>query len=115
VRRRKVVYPPAKTATRGGAGGAEARAAAAASRVVSIDLTAMRGRTDVRRGMRVQIASGLFAGEEALVESIASGVIPAVVVRTASGRTRRVRAVDLVPLRDGGDGRVADGRDPATE
>ena len=119
MRRRKVVYPPAKTATKGGAGGAEARAAAAASRVISIDLTAMQGRTDVRPGMRVQIATGLFAGEEALVESIAGGVIPAVIVRTASGRTRRVRAVDLVPLREGSEARIPDGRealgrDPAT-
>ncbi len=110
MRRRKVAYPPAKTATRGGADGAVARAAAAAAaRVVSIDLAAMRGRGDVRPGMRVEIASGLFAGESAVVESLASGVIPAVVVRTASGRTRRVRAIDVVPLDD-----RPDDRDPAS-
>ena len=36
-----------------------------------------------------------FAGELATVESLVSGVIPAAVVRTDAGRTRRVRAVDL--------------------
>ncbi len=104
MRRRKVVYPPAKTATKStGPGAAEARAAAA-SRVVSIDVTAMRGRSDLEPGMRVEIASGLFAGEVAVVESIAGGVIPAVVVRTESGRTRRVRSVDVTLLRDGSAG-----------
>ena len=104
MRRRKVVYPPPKTATSGGAAGAEARAFAAASRVVSINPNAMRGRSDVVPGMRVEISSGLYAGEVAVVESIAGGVIPAVVVRTASGRTRRVRSVDIVPVSDRSDG-----------
>jgi hypothetical protein len=114
VRRRKVVYPPPKTATKGGAGATEARPAPV-NRVVSIDLTAMRGRSDVRPGMRVEIASGLFAGEAAVVESIAGGVIPAVLVRTASGRTRRVRAVDVVPLVSGpGDRETAAVPDEAT-
>lgn len=103
MRRRKIVYPPAKTATRGGAAGAAEARAAAANRVVSIDLTAMRGRADLEPGMRVEIASGLFAGEIAVVESIAGGVIPAVVVRTAAGRTRRVRAVDVTLARDRSD------------
>ena len=100
MRRRKVVYPPAKTATKGVPAGPDARAIAAASRVVSIDLTAMLGRKDIVPGTRVEITSGLYAGEVALVESVAGGVIPAVVVRTAAGRTRRVRAVDLAPVRN---------------
>ena len=94
--RRRKVYPPAKTATKGGAAAPEVRTAAP-SRVVSIHPTAILGR-DVVPGTRVEIASGLYAGEIAIVESIAGGVIPAVIVRTAAGRTRRVRAVDVVPV-----------------
>ena len=37
-------------------------------------------------------------GEEAVVESIPGGVIPSVLVRTAAGRTRRVRTIDLEAL-----------------
>ena len=48
--------------------------------------------------MRVSImGTGLYAGETAVVESIAGGVIPAADVRTEAGRTRRVRTIDLVP------------------
>lgn len=99
MRRRKVVYPPAKTATKGGSAttGPDPRAVAAANRVVSINLDAMTGRSDVRQGDRVQIGSGLYAGEIATVESLVGGVIPAAVVRTEAGRSRRVRTVDLVP------------------
>jgi hypothetical protein len=100
VRRRKVTYPPPKTATSGGNSsnpGADARAAAAASRSVTINLDAMKGSQKVQQGGKVQIASGLYAGELAIVESVVGGVIPAAVVRTEAGRTRRVRTVDLVP------------------
>lgn len=98
MRRRKTTYPPAKTA-KGGAVRSEARTGDP-GRTVSIDLTAMTGRTEIAVGARVEIASGLYAGEVATVESLAGGVIPAVVVRTAGGRTRRLRAVDLVPFDD---------------
>jgi len=98
VRRRKVVYPPAKTATRSDPSAAlDPRAAAAASRIVSINLNAMTCRAGIGQGGRVQITSGLYAGEFAIVESVVGGVIPAAVVRTEAGRTRRVRTVDLVP------------------
>ena len=104
MRRRKVVYPPAKTDTKGGgSSGADARAAAAASRTVTINLGAMAGRPEIRQGSRVQIASGLYAGESAVVESVVGGVIPAALVRTEAGRTRRVRTVDLVPDGAGGE------------
>jgi hypothetical protein len=73
------------------------RAAIAAARTVSINLDAIAGKTNVRQGARVRIVSGLYAGELATVESLVSGVIPAAVVRTDAGRTRRVRAVDLQP------------------
>lgn len=76
---------------------AAARAAIAASRVASINLGAMTGRADIAQGSRVRIASGLFAGEFAIVESVVGGVIPAAVVRTESGSSRRVRTIDLVP------------------
>jgi hypothetical protein len=100
VRRRKVTYPPPKTATSGGSAGptaADLRAAAAASRVATINLQAMTGRADIVPGTRVQITSGLFAGEFAMVESLVGGMIPAAVVRTEAGRTRRARTVDLIP------------------
>lgn len=105
MRRRKVVYPPAKTDSKGStaaASSADARAAAAASRTVSINLQATAGRADIRQGARVQITSGLYAGELAIVESVVGGVIPAALVRTEAGRTRRVRTVDLVPEGAGG-------------
>jgi hypothetical protein len=99
MKRRKVVYPPAKTATSGRAGGssADARAAAAAARVATINLDALKGRADIVQGMRVQIATGLYGGEFAIVESLVGGVIPAALVRTEAGRTRRVRTTDLAP------------------
>lgn len=103
MRRRKVTYPPPKTATSGGSkpSPADARAAAAAARVANINLDAMTGRADIRQGDRVQISSGLYAGETAVVESVVGGVIPAALVRTEAGRTRRMRTIDLVPIRGG--------------
>lgn len=101
MRRRKVTYPPPKTATSGGSSspGADARALANANRAVTINLEAMVGRPSIVQGARVQIGSGLYAGEIATVESVVGGVIPAAVVRTEAGRTRRVRTVDLVLYR----------------
>src|SRR5512141_852269 len=97
MRRKKVTYPPAKTDSKGGgSAAAEARAAAAAAQIVKIHLGAMAGRPEIRQGTRVQISSGLYAGEIAVVESVVGGVIPAALVRTEAGRTRRVRTVDLV-------------------
>ena len=113
MRRRKVTYPPPKTATSGGSGastGADARAAAAASRVANINLQAMTGRAGIVQGTRVQITSGIYAGEFAIVESVVGGVIPAAVVRTEAGRTRRARTVDLVPAPV-----TAPGKAPAAE
>ena len=101
MRRRKVTYPPPKTATSGGSGasaGADARAAAAASRVANINLQAMTGRAGIVQGTRVQITSGLYAGEFAIVESVVGGVIPAAVVRTEGGKTRRARTVRPDPV-----------------
>jgi len=98
--RRKVTYPPAKTATSGGfrSARADARAAAAAARVAIINPSALTGRADIRAGMRVEITSGFYAGEIATVESLVGGVIPAAQVRDSSGRARRVKTADLRPL-----------------
>jgi ABC-type sugar transport system substrate-binding protein len=66
--------------------------------VVTIDTSAMAPRGSFAAGDRVLIASdGLYAGETAIVERLAQGVIPAAVVRTEAGRTRRVRVIDLRP------------------
>ncbi len=67
--------------------------------VASIDLTASSGRAGLAVGDRVRIAGGgLYAGEIAVIEKLASGVIPAALVRTEAGRTRQVRTIDLEPV-----------------
>ncbi|MEO8208162.1 MAG: hypothetical protein ABI598_03935 [Chloroflexota bacterium] len=102
MRRRKVTYPPPKTATKGPPpilGANDPRNPA--GRTVSINLSAVVGRGSIGPGDHVRILSGLYVGEAAVVESEASGVIPAVMVRTESGRTRRSRTIDLEPIRPG--------------
>lgn len=94
---RKRFNPKPPKVVPGGQAAADARAAAAASRVASINLQAMTGRSDIRQGDRVVIGSGLGAGELATVESVVGGVIPAAVVRLDSGMARRVRTIDLTP------------------
>lgn len=70
--------------------------------VARINLKATTGNQAIRVGMRVTIlGNGLYAGEEAVVETLVPGVIPAATVRTAAGRTRRVRTVDLAPVPGG--------------
>ena len=67
--------------------------------LVAIDVTAGAGRTGLKVGTRVRInGTGLYAGEEATIEKLVAGVIPAATVRTASGGTRRVRTIDLDPI-----------------
>jgi hypothetical protein len=102
VRRRKVTYPPPKTATKGAPpapGAFDPRNPP--GRTVSINLAAGTGRASIKPGDRVRILSGLYAGEDAVVESVAGGVIPAAMVRTAAGRTRRSRTIDLEPIAPG--------------
>ena len=66
--------------------------------VAVINRQASTGKAGIEVGMRVTImGTGLYAGETAVVESIAGGVIPAANVRTEAGRTRRVRTIDLAP------------------
>jgi hypothetical protein len=97
VRRKKVTYPPPKTATKGGS--AAPAVDRNVGRAVSIDLSAMVGRGELKKGDKVRIMSGLYAGEVAIVESVVGGVIPAALVRTEVGRTRRSRTIDLAPYR----------------
>jgi hypothetical protein len=97
VRKRKVNYPVAKTATRKTRTvGLPGDPGYVRSTVATINLAALDIRKDISVGDRVRIGGGgLYSGELAIVESVISGLIPAAVVRTEAGKTRRVRAVDL--------------------
>ena len=97
MRKRKVTYPVARTATRQPrSNGLSGDPAYVRSTVATINLAALDVRDDLVVGGRVKIGgNGLYAGELAVVEAILSGIIPAAMVRTDAGKTRRVRAVDL--------------------
>jgi hypothetical protein len=101
VRKRKVTYPVPKTATRrapapGVAGDQQAR-----PQMATINMNARIGRSGFAVGDRVRIiGQGLLAGESAVVEALSGGVIPAALVRTESGKTRRIRTIDLEPAGD---------------
>jgi hypothetical protein len=100
MRKRKVTYPPAKTATRKPRTmGLPGDPTYVRPTVAAIDVTALAGRDDIAVGQRVRIGGeGLYSGETAVVESLVGGLIPAAMVRTEAGKTRRVRAVDLQHL-----------------
>lgn len=97
MRKRKVTYPVARTATKQPRNaGLPGDPTYVRSTVATINLAALDVRDDVKVGNRVKIGGGgLYAGEFAVVELILSGIIPAAMVRTEAGKTRRVRAVDL--------------------
>ncbi len=100
MRRRKVTYPPPKTATKGAPpapGDFDPRNPP--GRTVAINLAAAAGRADIRPGGQVRVLTGLFAGEIGVVDALTGGVIPAAVVRMSDGRTRRARTIDLEPVR----------------
>lgn len=100
MKRRKVTYPVARTHTKGAprAGGGP-EAAQARPNLVAIDVTAGSGRAGLTVGSRVRInGTGLYAGEEATIERLGTGVIPAAKVRTRTGGTRQVRTIDLEPI-----------------
>jgi hypothetical protein len=100
VRKRKVTYPPAKTANRPApAAGLPTDTPYVRPTVATIDLSAGKGRAGLTVGGRVRIAgSGLYAGETAVIEKLVAGVIPQAVVRTEAGKTRQVRTIDLEPV-----------------
>ena len=97
--KRKVTYPPAKTANRPPpATGLPDDAPYVRPTVAIIDVNAGKGRAGLSVGARVRISgSGLYSGEFAVIERLANGVIPSAVVRTEAGKTRQVRTIDLEP------------------
>jgi hypothetical protein len=100
LKRRKVTYPVAKTHTKGAPRpGAGSEVVMVRPNLASIDVTAIAGRSGFKVGSKVRInGTGLYAGEEATIERLVAGVIPAATVRTSAGRTRSVRTIDLEPL-----------------
>ncbi len=100
MRKRKVTYPPAKTANRPApASGLPTDVPYVRPTVATIDLNAGKGRTGLAVGGRVRISgTGLYSGEIAVIEKLVSGVIPQAVVRTEAGKTRQVRTIDLEPV-----------------
>jgi hypothetical protein len=100
VRKRKVTYPPAKTANRPApASGLPTDPPYVRPTVATIDLNAGKGRAGLAVGGRVRISgTGLYTGEFAVIEKLVAGVIPQAVVRTEAGKTRQVRTIDLEPV-----------------
>jgi hypothetical protein len=99
-RKRKVTYPPARTANqRPSRYGAGPEAPAVRPTVAAINLNAAAGQKNLSVGDRVRIiGGGLYSGEAAVIERFAGGVIPAAFVRTEAGNTRQVRTIDLEPI-----------------
>jgi hypothetical protein len=100
VARRKVTYPPPKTANRPAPPtGLPDDAPYVRPTVAIIDTTAGKGRTGLTVGGKVRITgTGLYSGETAVIERLSNGVIPSAVVRTEAGKTRQVRTIDLEPI-----------------
>jgi hypothetical protein len=95
-RKRKVFYPPSRSAKPAAPTGSPVPFVP--TTVVAINLRAAVGRKDIAVGSRVTIlGSGLYAGEIAVVERLIGGGIPAALVRTEAGGVRRVRTIDLEP------------------
>lgn len=106
MRKRKVTYPVKRSDRPAPRPGAGAEPAQIRSSVVSIDLTAGTGRSGLKIGSRVRITgTGLYSGELATVQSVPGGVIPAAMVKTDAGGTRRVRTIDLEPVVEGAEPR----------
>lgn len=105
-RKRRTVYPPPRNATRpprpgepGGPGGPPVGEPYVRPTVASINLAASTGRAGLKVGDQVRInGTGLYSGELATIEKLATGAIPSAVVRTEAGRTRQVRTIDLEPV-----------------
>ena len=98
--RRKVTYPPPKTANRPAPPtGLPDDAPYVRPTVAIIDTSAGKGRAGLTVGGKVRITgTGLYSGETAVIERLANGVIPSAVVRTEAGKTRQVRTIDLEPV-----------------
>jgi len=95
-RKRKVFYPPSKSSK--GAPPPVARVPITPPTVAVINRDAILGRASIAAGIWATIVgTGANAGESGRVEKVVPGVIPAAIVRLESGKTRRVRTVDLMP------------------
>ena len=82
-RKRKTVYPPARTDTKPAQRAGAGPEPYVRPTVATIDLNAGNGRAGLSVGDRVRIAGGgLYAA----------------LVRTEAGRTRQVRTIDLEPI-----------------
>jgi hypothetical protein len=116
VPKRKVTYPPAKTANSPPPPtGLPDEAPYVRPTVAIIDVNAGKGRAGLSVGARVRISgSGLYSGEFAVIERLANGVIPSAVVRTEAGKTRQVRTIDLEPAGPAGPAASA-GQAPTAE
>ena len=103
MRKRKVTYPPPKTANRPApASGLPTDTPYVRPTVATIVLNAGKGRAGLAVGGRVRISgTGLYSGEIAVIEKLVTGVIPQAVVRTEAGKTRQVRTIDLEPVSAG--------------
>ena len=98
-RKRKTVYPPARTDTKPAPRPGAGPEPYVRPTVATIDLNAGSGRAGLSVGDRVRIAGGgLYSGEAAVIERLVAGVIPAALVRTEAGRSRQVRTIDLEPI-----------------
>jgi hypothetical protein len=101
-KKRRVFIPPKRAQP--GPAGPEAVTRPAA---LTINTTALEGRPGLSVGDRVRIlGTGLYAGEVAVIERIAGGVVPAASVRTEAGRSRTVRTIDLEPVGPNGQARA---------
>jgi hypothetical protein len=97
-RKRKVTYPAAGSANRR-APPDPGPERSVRPNLVSIDLDAGKGRPGLSVGDRVRIlGTGLYAGEEAVIERFAGSAVPSAVVRTDAGNARQIRTIDLEPL-----------------
>jgi hypothetical protein len=97
MRKRKVNYPTARTATkRAPAPGPDP--AYVRPNLATINLSAGAGKAGFKVGDRVRIeAAGTHAGEVGVVERLSAGVIPSALVRIEGGGSRQVRTIDLRP------------------
>jgi hypothetical protein len=97
VPKKKVYYPSKSQVKRRPGAGPEGEQER--PNLARINPLAVIGQAGLSVGDRVRIEGvGTYSGEEAVIERLAKGVIPSAVVRTASGATRQVRTIDLVPL-----------------
>ena len=110
MRKRKVTYPRPKTDTKRAPAPGVAGDPPLRPTMATIDMQARIGRSGFAVGDHVRIiGQGLLSGERAVVEALSGGAIPAAFVRTESGRTRRVRTIDLEPAVDPGSKRQDQG------